>query len=320
MGENRPGRAAEALANARFGACRRGSAAWIPWPAGPAQGWHREDMTERRGVYAGNFGDCTTFIVPRHFCVSAQNPSWHERWGAGGLADRRWLPRRSGALCDRLPGGQPGTGFSTRRTAGELGLNLGMAQARGTYLSFVDADDWLPADALETCIVPCGRPARHGGGRPQPGGDGWAPGEPWRPPRRRLRRRRFAGGFVDRLLGERMGKPGEVLHGFVWRFLFSGDVQRGTILMAFKPGRIWRTSSFCWSISVMPRSWPWWTSRCTNICKIPCPPAVSAGLYADLSGGFMKAQGGPAHAWAWGKYAPLGENSYWSGLLIAIGK
>ena len=28
-------------------------------------------------------------------------------------------------------------------------------------------------------------------------------------------------GIVDRLLGQRLGKPGEVLNGFIWRFLFS---------------------------------------------------------------------------------------------------
>ncbi len=34
-------------------------------------------------------------------------------------------------------------------------------------------------------------------------------------------------GIVDRLLGERMGKPGEVLNGFVWRFLFSREIIQG---------------------------------------------------------------------------------------------
>ena len=29
---------------------------------------------------------------------------------------------------------------------------------------------------------------------------------------------------MDRLLGQRLGKPGEVLNGFVWRFLFSRSV------------------------------------------------------------------------------------------------
>ena len=53
----------------------------------------------------------------------------------------------------------------------------------------------------------------------QPGGEKWA--ESGALPAGVYDAGAIRKGIVDRLLGQRLGKPGEVLNGFIWRFLFS---------------------------------------------------------------------------------------------------
>ena len=55
--------------------------------------------------------------------------------------------------------------------------------------------------------------------RIQPGGEKWA--ESGALPAGVYDAGAIRKGIVDRLLGQRLGKPGEVLNGFIWRFLFS---------------------------------------------------------------------------------------------------
>ena len=198
--------------------------------------------------------------------------------------------------------------------------NLGMAEAKGTYLAFADSDDWLASDALETLYG-----ALKAAGADTAGGatTGWR----WTAARRRRPAHFLPGsmapgdptGIIDRLLGKRMGKPGQVLNGFIWRFLFSREIiQRQTITFAgaYLEDELFLMEYFCYAqkaghggpagvlLSPEPRL---------------CHPAVPAGIYADLPE-LYESQRGPGPAPGPGDNLPLWrENSYWSGLLIAIG-
>ena len=133
-------------------------------------------------------------------------------------------PDGSGALCDDYAGQddrvrvfhKPNGGVSSAR-------NLGMEEARGDLILFIDADDWIEPHTCETLLR-----ALEGAGADsagcahwniQPGGEKWA--ESGALPAGVYDAGAIRKGIVDRLLGQRLGKPGEVLNGFIWRFLFS---------------------------------------------------------------------------------------------------
>ena len=133
-------------------------------------------------------------------------------------------PDGSGALCDGYAAQdsrirvfhKPNGGVSSAR-------NLGMDEARGENILFVDADDWI---APEMCKVLW--EAREAAGADTAGCAHWnvlPDGQKWREagamPAGVYGREAFRKGIVDRLLGQRLGKPEEVLNGFIWRFLFS---------------------------------------------------------------------------------------------------
>ena len=117
-------------------------------------------------------------------------------------------PDGSGALCDQIAGEDSRVRVFHKENGGvSSARNLGMAQARGTYLSFVDADDWLPADALETLY----RALREAGADTAGGAhnrvetDGRQEKEPGALPAGVYGPEEIRRGIVDRLLGERMG-------------------------------------------------------------------------------------------------------------------
>lgn len=136
-------------------------------------------------------------------------------------------PDQSGKLCDRYAEEdsrirvlhKPNGGVSSAR-------NLGMREARGTFLLFVDSDDWIAPDMCEKLLTAARSANADSSGCAHwnvwPGGEKQT--EPGAMPPGVYGREEFRRGIVDRLLGRRLGKPGEVLNGFVWRFLFSRQV------------------------------------------------------------------------------------------------
>lgn len=231
-------------------------------------------------------------------------------------------PDNSGALCDKLARQDPRVRVFHKENGGvSSARNLGMAQARGTYLAFADADDWLPPDALAALYAAL----------TQAGGD-TAGGPHWRVEVNGAQEQEsgalppgvygpaeIRAGIVDRLLGERMGKPGQVLNGFVWRFLFSRDiVQRENITFAgaYLEDELFLLEYFCHAQKLAMVAQPVY-------CYLQNPASVTRRYlpdYMETFQTFMQAKEALAQRMDLGENLPLWrENSLWSGLLIAIG-
>ncbi len=136
-------------------------------------------------------------------------------------------PDGSGALCDGYAAQDDRVRVFHKTNGGvSSARNLGMEEAAGDYILFIDADDWIEPDACQTLLE-----ALEGAGADsagcahwniQPDGQKWA--EPGALPAGVYGGEEIRAGIVDRLLGRRLGKPGEVLNGFIWRFLFSRSI------------------------------------------------------------------------------------------------
>ena len=223
-------------------------------------------------------------------------------------------PDNSGALCDQLARRDPRVRVFHKENGGvSSARNLGMAQAQGTYLAFADADDWLPPDALEAGGDTAGgshwRVEVNGSQEQEPGA---LPPGVYGPAEIRQ-------GIVDRLLGERMGKPGQVLNGFVWRFLFSRCIVQGeniTFAGAYLEDELFLLEYFCHAQKLAMVAQPVY-------CYLQNPVSVTRRYlpdYMETFQAFMQAKEALAQRMGLGENLPLWrENSWWSGLLIAIG-
>ena len=120
-------------------------------------------------------------------------------------------PDHSGALCDQIAKEDPRVRVFHKDNGGvSSARNLGMTQANGQYFAFADSDDWLPPDALETlytALTAAGADTA-GGGHWRVEQDGRREAEPGALPQGVYGCEEIRKGIVDRLLGQRLGKPG----------------------------------------------------------------------------------------------------------------
>ena len=231
-------------------------------------------------------------------------------------------PDESGALCDQIAQTDSRVRVFHKENGGvSSARNLGMDQAKGTYLAFADSDDWLAPDALKTMYE-----ALKAAGADTAGGahyrvevDGRQETEPGALPSGVYGPDEIRTGIIDRLLGERMGKPGEVLNGFIWRFLFSREIVQGhqiTFAGAYLEDELFLMEYFCFAqkLAMVDQPVYYYLQNPVSVTRRYLPE------YMQTFQSFMKAKEALAQRQGLGENLPLWrENSYWSGLLIAIG-
>ena len=126
-------------------------------------------------------------------------------------------------------------------------------------------------------------------------------------------------GIVDRLLGQRLGKPGEVLNGFVWRFLFSRSVIQNHgmhFLGAYLEDELFLLEYFCYAnkLAMTDKAVYHYLQNPASVTRRYLPD------YMQTFHTFMKAKEALAQRLELGRDQPLWrENSCWAGLLIAVG-
>lgn len=231
-------------------------------------------------------------------------------------------PDHSGALCDEIAKEDPRVRVLHKENGGvSSARNLGMTMANGTYFAFADSDDWLPPDALETLytaltaagadtaggahwrVEPDGRQEKEPGALPA---GAYGPGE--------IRK-----GIVERLLGQRLGKPDEVLNGFVWRFLFSKAVIQGNsmhFMGAYLEDELFLLEYFCYAKKLAMTDAPvyYYLQNPASVTRRYLPD------YMQTFHAFMKAKEVLVEQMRLESSQPLWrENSNWAGLLIAVG-
>lgn len=231
-------------------------------------------------------------------------------------------PDGSGKLCDGYAAQdsrvrvfhKPNGGVSSAR-------NLGMAEAVGDYILFIDADDWIAPETCQTLLD-----ALEGAGADSagcahwnitPDGQKWA--EPGALPAGTYDREAIRAGVVDRLLGSRLGKPGEVLNGFIWRFLFSRDIIARHELRfsgAYLEDELFLLEYFCLAerLAMVDTPLYFYLQNPASVTRNYLPD------YMDTFRTFYQAKEALAAKYGLEKDDPQWRQSTcWAGLLIAIG-
>lgn len=231
-------------------------------------------------------------------------------------------PDKSGELCDTIAGEDPRVRVFHKENGGvSSARNLGLEKAEGRYIAFADSDDWLPPDALalmHAAMVKNGADTV-GGSHNRVEVDGRSEHEPGAMSAGVYGPEEIRTGIIDRLLGERMGKPGEVLNGFVWRFLFSKDIileNHITFAGAYLEDELFLMEYFCYAkkLAMIDEPVYYYLQNPVSVTRRYLPD------YMETFDSFMQAKTALAEKHGLGDNLPQWkENSNWSGLLIAIG-
>ncbi|MCI9588132.1 MAG: glycosyltransferase [Oscillospiraceae bacterium] len=227
-------------------------------------------------------------------------------------------PDRSGALCDAIAGEdsrvrvfhKPNGGVSSAR-------NLGLGEAQGTYIAFVDSDDYLEPKALElllTALQDSGADSA-GCGHFNVSDAGVTSSEAPALPAGVHDAADIRENLVLRLLGDRLRQP--VLNGFIWRFLYTRAIiaDRGIEFEgAYLEDELFLMEYFCHAKRLAIVAEPlynyyWNAASATHRYMRDYPETFRR---------FMERK--EALAGRYGLDAPLWrENSNYAGLLIAVG-
>lgn len=227
-------------------------------------------------------------------------------------------PDKSGALCDAIAGEdgrvrvfhKPNGGVSSAR-------NLGLREARGEYIAFVDSDDWLEPEALElllTALVENGADSA-GCGHFNVGNGGVTSSEAPALPAGVHEAADIRENLVLRLLGDRLRQP--VLNGFIWRFLYTRSIiaeNRIEFEGAYLEDELFLMEYFCHAQRLATVDTPlynyyWNTASATHRYMRDYPETFRR---------FMERKKDLARRY--GLDVPLWrENSNYAGLLIAVG-
>jgi glycosyltransferase EpsJ len=136
-------------------------------------------------------------------------------------------PDRCCALCDETAAKDSRVRVFHKENGGvSSARNLGLREAKGSFIAFADADDYLEETALEKLAGALEASGADTAGcahyNELPSGERRA--EPGPLPAGVYGADEIRSGVVYKLLGHRLGRPGEVFNGFIWRFLFSREL------------------------------------------------------------------------------------------------
>lgn len=136
-------------------------------------------------------------------------------------------PDASGALCDTIAAEDPRVRVIHKTNGGvSTARNIGMEQACGKYIAFADSDDWFAPDMLRLLVKAVEENGADSAGCAHynvlESGESWA--EKPAMPAGVYEHDAIVCGIVDPLIGDRLGKGGEILNGFIWRYLFTRSI------------------------------------------------------------------------------------------------
>lgn len=229
-------------------------------------------------------------------------------------------PDGSGNLCDDIAAKDQRVRVFHKENGGvSSARNLGLREAKGDYIAFADADDWLEPTALQTLYETLSAAGADTAGcahyNVMPSGERVP--EPGALPAGIYGAEEIHAGIIDRLLGHRLGKPGEVLNGFIWRFLYSRILLQTHGIRFEGPyleDELFLMGYFCRAEKLAMTDLPLY-------CYLQNPQSVTRNYlpdYMDIFRSFMEAKRNLAKrhdldlpGWE--------ESSNWAGLLIAIG-
>lgn len=230
-------------------------------------------------------------------------------------------PDRSGVLCDEIAQRDARVRVFHQENGGvSAARNLGMEQAQGRYLYFVDADDWISPRTL--AIMKKKREEN------QADTVGCAHFRVEPDDSMHLEKPAVPKGLYDQegirthllypLLGDRLGKTEELLNGFVWRFLFDGEIIRREGLRfegAYLEDELFLLEYFCHAKRLIVTEDPLYL-------YLQNPRSVTRNYlpdYMQTFAHFMKRKEAVVKQYELAAARPLWkENSNWSGLLIAV--
>ena len=231
-------------------------------------------------------------------------------------------PDNSGALCDAYAVQDARVRVFHKKNGGvSSARNLGLKEAVGTYIAFVDSDDWMEPDALETLyrLVTENGADSAGCAHYNVGSDGAVQAEAGALCAGVYDREQIMTGIVDRLMGHRLEQPGRpVLNGYIWRFLFSRDViVRENIVFdgAYLEDELFLVDYFCHAEKLAMSERPlynYWYNPNSAIHR------YMAG-YMDTFSSFLARKRALADRLGTAQHMPDWEfTTLWAGLLIAV--
>ncbi len=230
-------------------------------------------------------------------------------------------PDGSGALCDAIAEKDARVRVFHQENGGvSAARNKGIEQAQGRYLFFVDADDSIAPQALKRLYQTMQDQGVSSVGcahfNVEPSGIMY------------LQRPALPVGIYDKaaireslvcpLLGDRLGKTEDLLNGFVWRFLFDGEIIRREGLRfegAYLEDELFLLEYFCLADSLAIIDDPLYH-------YLQNPQSVTRNYlpdYMQTFARFMERKEAVVARYDLASARPLWrENSNWSGLLIAV--
>ena len=227
-------------------------------------------------------------------------------------------PDRSGALCDEIAAADSRVRVFHQENSGvSAARNLALGKAAGDYAYFVDSDDWIAPNTLETLLSALrssGADTAGCGVRYVDQNKVEGAAEPPILPAGVYGHEEIMAGIVDRLLGDRLSR--DAVNGYVVRFLFRRSLLEGMAFQgAYLEDELFLMEYFCRSQKLVtvdaPFYYYYWNPASATHRYMPG--------YLDTFLAFLNAKAALAERCGLLSRIPQWrENTCWAGLLIAV--